>query len=254
MGFGDELMAAGMARGAAARGVKVAFGDGKRIIWGPHCEEIFLGNPNIARPGQERDRNIQWVAHYRGRRAYHLKPSHVGGRWRFNPDFRAVPGEMFFTDDELAFAETVGSGFVLVEPNVKAVASNKQWPADRWAAAAEALRAYDVRQFAYPGAKLLPGVGTIKPKSFRHALAALGKAALAILPEGGLHHGAAAVGIPAVVIFGGHTHPKTTGYEGHINLFTGGEACGVMAPCPHCRKAMAAIAVEDVVNAARGFL
>jgi hypothetical protein len=39
MGYGDELMATGMARGAAARGKRVAFGDGQRIICGPYCFE-----------------------------------------------------------------------------------------------------------------------------------------------------------------------------------------------------------------------
>jgi hypothetical protein len=56
-----------------------------------------------------------------------------------------------------------------------------------------------------------------------------------VLPEGGLHHAAAALGVPAVVIFGGFIAPRHTGYAAHVNLFTGGEACGMRLPCDHCR-------------------
>jgi hypothetical protein len=55
-------------------------------------------------------------------------------------------------------------------------------------------------------------------------------AALLISPEGGLHHAAAALGVRAVVIFGGFISPATTGYELHTNLFTGGQACGMRIP------------------------
>lgn len=68
--------------------------------------------------------------------------------------------------------------------------------------------------------------------------------------EGGMHHGSAAVGIPAVVLFGGFIHPRTTGYESHANIFTGGRACGSIKPCAHCRQAMLAISVERVLGEA----
>ena len=81
------------------------------------------------------------------------------------------------------------------------------------------------------------------------ACTALSGAAAAVLPEGGLHHAAAALGMPAVVIFGGMTSPANTGYDGHVNLFdpAGGESpCGQRVACAHCRAAMAAIR-PDVV-------
>jgi ADP-heptose:LPS heptosyltransferase len=80
----------------------------------------------------------------------------------------------------------------------------------------------------------------------------LARAKLYIGAEGGLHHAAAALGVPAVVLFGGFIPPLVTGYETHINL-TGGaqEACGSLKPCDHCRKAMDAISVEEVAAAAR---
>src|SRR5690349_18144596 len=92
LGFGDELMGSGIARGASRRGRRVAFGDGRRIIWHRNAHEIFRDNPNVAAPGSEGAADLEWVEHYSGRRLYcRLK----AGRWEFNPDFRATPGEIF---------------------------------------------------------------------------------------------------------------------------------------------------------------
>ena len=88
-----------MARGAAARGKRIAFGDGRRIIWGPACPVIFKGNPNIAPPGSEGARDLEWVAHYKGHRLYNQLGA---GRWIWNMYFRPVPGEIFFDAREKA--------------------------------------------------------------------------------------------------------------------------------------------------------
>jgi hypothetical protein len=42
-----------MARGAAARGKRIAFGDGKKILWDHHSELIFRGKPEY-RPARQR--------------------------------------------------------------------------------------------------------------------------------------------------------------------------------------------------------
>jgi ADP-heptose:LPS heptosyltransferase len=85
----------------------------------------------------------------------------------------------------------------------------------------------------------------------RQASAVLAGAALLISPEGGLHHAAAALGLRAVVIFGGFISPATTGYDLHRNFFTGGQACGMRLACAHCAEAMARITPEEVAAAAR---
>lgn len=259
VGLGDNLMASGMARGAAARGKRIAFGDGHKIIWDTHSPTIFKGNPNIAAPGSERDRDLEWIAFHRGSRIYnhHDIP---GDRWVWNYEFNIVPGEVFFSKDEEKFAAAYGKGFVLIEPNVpaqKSVAANKQWGVERYDAVAASLLAsgIDVRQFYYGVGHRCQGVKTIWTPTFRSALSVLKNAALYIGPEGGLHHGAAAVGIPGVVLFGGFIPPEVTGYDTHTNL-TGGEkhACGSLKPCPHCRAALDRIEVGEVVDAARGYL
>jgi hypothetical protein len=250
MGYGDDVMATGLARGAASRGKRIAFGDGRRIIWGPYSKDIFRGNPNIAPPGAERAVDIEWIGYYKGRRIYNQQGS---DRWVWNYDFSAVPGEIVLDQSEQDFASAIEPGFVLFEPNVpnKHGAANKDWGLANFQAVADMLRAagHRVAQFAF-GTRRIAGAHMIETRSFRHAVAALSRAGLAILPEGGLHHGAAAFDIPAVVLFGGFIPPKVTGYGIHTNLTGGVKACGSWYPCRHCRDALAAISVDIVYNSA----
>src|ERR1041385_211285 len=220
MGVGDQLMAAGMARGFAKRGKKAAFGDGRKIIWDQHSELIFgtrgtqTDNRNVARPGDEGGTNLIWVRFFKGHRQYNIHDK-INDRWIWNYNFRPQPGEIFFSDNELKFASNAGQGYVIVEPSVprfKSVAPNKQWPIERYQRLVTRLKesGRDVVQFIYGGGSQLNGVRVVKTPTFRHALAAMSRASLYIGPEGGLHHGAAAVGIPAVVLFGGFIPPAVT--------------------------------------------
>lgn len=254
-GYGDELLATGLARGAAARGKRIAFGDGNRIIWGPHSAEIFKGNPNIAPQHDATCSDLEWIPFYKGSRSY-VKGGSNG--LVFNRKFRPTPGEVFFDRAELAFIETIEPGFILIEPNLpwhKVVAFNKDWGFRNHQAVASAFLAagYPVAQFSY-GRDRLMGVRTIQASSFRLALAALTRARLAIVPEGGMHHGAAAIGIKAVVLFGGFIPPSVTGYDTHANLTGGAKACGRIGRCQHCVDAMRAISVDDVLSAADGLM
>lgn len=246
-------MATGMARGAAQRGKRVAFGDGTNIKWDHLSAQIFAGNPNIAPLGSEGALDLEWVQFYRGNRLYNKQH---GDHWIWNHEFQAIPGEVIFTPGELQYAERQPERLVILEPNVpphKTSSPNKQWSVVRYADVAVRLRAegYQTAQFIHNHqGNNLPGVLTLKPPTFRHALAVLARSAIYIGPEGGLHHGAATVGIPAVVIFGGFIPPDVTGYDGHTNLTGGVEACGSLNRCPHCAAAMEAIRVKHVYGAA----
>lgn len=256
MGLGDNLMATGMARGANARRKRIAFGDGSKIIWDKNSKVIFQNNPNIAPPGSEAAWDLEWIGYHKGSRIYNRQD---GNRWVWNYDFKPQPGEMFFLSAERRFGESFGKGFVIIEPNVpahKSVAPNKQWPKERYDRVAAELIAqgYHVRQFIHGPGHRVSEAQQIRTHSFRMALSVLSNAALYIGPEGGLHHGAAAVGIPAVVLFGGFIPPQVTGYDGHVNLTGGAEACGNFTPCQHCTEAMARIECEEVIAPALGFL
>lgn len=257
MGLGDNLMATGFARGALARNKRIAFGDGKRLIWDNLSAGIFAGNPNICRPGHENSRSTEWIPFYRGNRLYNKLGD---GRWIWNYEFRPKPGEMFFSKEEIAFADRMPRGFVVIEPNVpvqKSVAVNKQWPVDRYEEVARRLSAagLTVVQLKYGGRNNLRNASSVHSPNFRKALALLERASLYIGPEGGMHHGAAAVGVSAVVLFGGFIPPSVTGYETHTNL-TGNssEACGSLIKCDHCLSAMKSIEVDEVYAAATGHL
>lgn len=256
MGWGDELIAAGLARGAAARGKRIAFGDGRRQIWSAQSFELFRGNPNIAPLGSESASEVEWVAHYRGHRLY---GEAKGNRWVFR-DFVCPPGEVFLTKEEKAFALARiwnGDPIAIVEPRVKPIGAcqgaNKQWGTPKYQELASRLPAatgcHPVQLLPVGVTPKLADVDAIETPSFRHALAVLGLAALYIGPEGGMHHGAAAMGTPAVVIFGGFNTPRSTGYAWHENIAVG-EPCGSIEACWHCRAAMDSISVDRVLQGA----
>lgn len=259
MGLGDNLMATGFARGAKARGKRIAFGDGKKLIWDIHSREIFQGNPNICWSGHERGINTEWIPFHRGNRLYN-KLGDDRDRWIWNYDFRPIPGEMFFNNEEIKSAAQMPRGFIIIEPNVpaqKGCAPNKQWPVDRYEEVARRLVAagHMVVQLKHGGPNNLKAASSVHSANFRRALALLQRAALYIGPEGGLHHGAAAVNVPGVVLFGGFIPPQVTGYDTHTNL-TGNarEACGSLRRCDHCLSAMRSIEVDEVYEAAMAHL
>lgn len=256
MGYGDEIIGSGLARGAWTRGKRIAFGDGKRIIWSRQAHEIYRNNMNVAPPGSEGADDLEWIAFYKGRRIYgHVERDH----WVFHP-WQPLRGEIYFAEgEEAAVLNTLPRGLpvapVVIEPTVKplgaCVGDNKQWPVDRYMAVKEALhRAGEWVVTLGPDAQCPIGAQRLVTPTFRSALVILKHAKLYIGPEGGLHHAAAAFGIPAVVIFGGFNSPGSTGYPWHTNLTAGGEPCGMIAPCPHCAEAMRSISVERVVEAA----
>ncbi len=249
VGYGDDIMASGMAREIRLRGKRAAFGNGHKIIWGPWSEEVFRHNTGIARPGNENADDIEWVDYYKGHRNYNRA---TAARWVWNYDFRPTPGEIFFSGDEEEFSERIGRDFVVIEPNVpwhKSVAVNKDWGLLKYQAVADRLKraGHDVVQFTH-GRNRLNGVRIVATPTIRHALAALRSSRFAVLPEGGLHHGAAAVGTSAVVLFGGFIPPEVTGYAMHVNLTGGAKACGSLQKCQHCRDALDKITVEEVCS------
>lgn len=276
MGYGDALMASAEARGMheAVPELPVAIGDGARIIWSP----VFENNPRLARAGDvAAGRAVQWLHRYGHHRPYH-QPTDAGHKgdkgqpWRYT-EWRARdvgPGELYFTDRELAEArdiidDTAGldfGNFAVIEPLVKPQASpNKQWSFDNYVRVAERLarpsaNAVRLVQLGPQGIAAIPGVRRVTTATFRQACALLAKAALYIGNEGGLHHAAAALGVPAVVIFGGFTSPWNTGYAEHINFYADHpeSPCGARLPCDHCRVCMDSIAPEAVAEAALSLL
>jgi len=244
VGWGDEIIVTGQAREAQRKvAKKVVVLDRLGRVRG---HDIWANNPRIVN-SWDRVSDAHRIVNGPGVRPYIAGKSDHRWQWR---DFVCPIGELYFSVDELAYAARFAPA-VLIEPNNKAKASpNKDWGKDRWQALVILLRKAGMvpTQIGPVGTQLLQGVSFIQTPTFRHGCAILARCRAAVLPEGGLHHAAAALGVPSVVIYGGYISPRQTGYDIHRNLFTGGEPCGMRTPCAHCKKAMGDISPEEVVQ------
>ncbi len=245
MGWGDELIVTGQVRELQLtdkRRVRVLY-EGDRQRW----HESWNHNPRFASVGE-----LGNFAVLRPRQQY-LRPytaKKTAERWTWKAWGPPV-GELYFSAAERAFGEKY-AGRIIVEPNLKPGASpNKEWGWVNWNKLAWLARRAGiiVTQLGREGVPVLEGVDHVVTPSMRHAAAVLAHARAAVLPEGGMHHVCAAVGTPAVVIFGGYIAPAVTGYETQSNIFTGdGLGCGMRVACEHCRRCMQAIEPHAVLH------
>ena len=255
MGWGDDIMATAWARKAKAENptARVFIGtEGKRLEW----DIVFFGNSNINNPedAAKTDRPRVFVPHHTGNRPYIMGTQN--GCIVYNPEHRPEKGDIFLAASErdwaLAAIRNVGlepGEFLLLEPHVKGTfAGNKAWIWDRWQEVAKRAPA-PVLQIGTGNRPLLPGAKFVKTKTIRHAFAILAQARLLVCTDSAMHHAAAALGIPAVVIWGARTNPDILGYPEHRNIWTGtGVGCGAMDQCSHCRDGMRAVTTDMVVK------
>lgn len=245
MGIGDDIMATAIARQVASKtGKRVKFvnsaGRARNCIG-----DVWLGNPNIAPSTQAGD--FTPVVNAPGSRPYIAGFTSTKYTWR---TWSKERGDIYLTRDEKLIGAKF-AGKVIISPTVKGGASpNKDWGWMHWAkfarlASAENIRLTQLGPYPQP---VVFGADWIETSDFRKACAIISRARAVVTHEGAMHHAAAALGVPAVVIFGGYISPEITGYDEHINLFTGGTACGLRQECAHCRMAMDLIAPQMVLN------
>ena len=250
MGTGDALMASGEARQAYAKdGFPVLIvGRGNTPQW----SDVFTGVPYLLRrPIASR---YTTIVNGSGLRPYIA--AHNDKLWTWKP-YRPSPAEVVFTQQERSFARRY-RGAVMVEPHGKEIGhKNKDWGFNKWSEIDRYLHEMGIRtiQCGPQGVRPLPFAERVVTPSFRHALAVLSYTKAFVGGEGGLTHGAAAVNVPAVIVFGGFISPRVTGYDTNVNIFTGTDlGCGSRVDCSHCRECMDKIPVEQVVNSLRGFI
>lgn len=231
-------MAAAQARAEhlrSGRRVRI-LGANRQVRW----HELWDGLPYIAAPG-DHGGHYAFVMNGPGHRPYIEKKRADRWIWRAH---HCEAAEMRLRPEEQRFAAALADPGIVVEPGIKARASpNKDWGWARWQTFARLAADAGIRltQLGERVPRLLPGAHFVYTPSMRYACAVLSRARCYVGHEGGLHHAAAALGRPAVVIFGGFISPAQTGYDGHRNLFTGGKPCGARQACEHCARAMAAI-------------
>lgn len=247
MGWGDEIMASGEARVInlrTGRRVQILDRQGK-VRW----HSAWIDNPRIATQGEIG--GFERIVNGGNARPYHIDAQCTKERWVYNPLFRAQRGELYLTDVEAEFGNRHANR-IIIEPSIKLAASpNKQWGWARWAELVRIAAQAKIHftQIGPGNGRRLQGVDYVVTENFRLAASVVGHATAAVLPEGGLHHVAAAFSVPAVVIFGGFTPVELTGYEGHINLGARFEdACGMRGKCVHCVEAMAKIQPARVLR------
>lgn len=257
MGFGDELMAAGHAQTVwgANPSLRVAICDrAGDVRW----HEVWDGNPIIAKPRDVANgERVQRIKNGVGCRPY-IKSLTVE-RGLVCTDWKAAEhiGRLYLTEDELAVGRALKAQFgsyVVIEPCQKSLSNpNKLWGWHRYEAVIKACPDVRFVQVMHAQSVALPGVETVRAERFREACGVLASASGFLGSEGGMHHACAALGIRAVVIFGGFISPDVTGYPTHINLADtrDGSPCGRWRPCQHCHRAMARISPRKVVASLR---
>lgn len=247
MGLGDEIMITALAKKNRRNGwiTEILDKNGNQRM-----HNIWHNNPNIL--GAKLDsliadyegiKGIKRLINHSGRRHYIDWTQSTPDKWIFQP-WDIEPGEIFFDREEDFFRKAARPDTcdVLLDPGVKPGRENKFWGLGNWNTLGNLLHAanisWDVNN---------PNTST----DIRQWLADITRYKAIICHEGGLHHAAAALGIPCVVIFGGFISPSITGYDLplHKNLTHAIEFCGLIRPCQHCREEMMAIKPEEVFEA-----
>jgi len=272
MGYGDDIMAT-----AYAEAVHDQFPEAKAVFGDPktyhdpganslkvHFTEVFLNNPYIVQQ-DEPVKNLICLPDYPGCRMYidyegcetnPDSPQEIT-RFKWKSGFKAPRGALYFTNDEKSAATEIAlrlpKDFIVIEPYAadKPWAVNKDWHFDRWAQVVKALPEVGFVQLSEASERMdLPGVIAVNTPSFRQAAAILSTAGAFVGAEGGMHHAAAALSIPAIVLWSHYTSPAVLGYDDQVNIrHADGDGCGTIdKPCEECGVAMDKITVEEVVG------
>ena len=276
MGYGDEIMATGIAKIE-----KIKFPH-KQIVIGNFKQKIvtqsivFLNNPNIIMDPKKIDKNksIHFVNNYPGNRPHIDYSKSIKGKNAWNLNFKPTPGELFFSKDEKDYAKKIFAeansfckqnqkynhkGIIFIEttsvkindPRMGFKHTNKDWGNQNWDSLINKLKKdYLILQPLHKHSGKFHGVFSFNC-SFREACAVMDLSNIYVGPEGGFGHVAAALKKPAVVIFGGWITPKVTGYDFHENVYIDIEdsPCGVFSyNCEHCKTCMKKITVPMIEN------
>jgi len=246
MGYGDHLMAAGLAedlyRTDPSAG-PVTICDCQGV---PRVQPLWEGNPAIGVSTTTPPRTIRCGG---GCLPYLDYPrlDHPP-RLRFSATYRAADhrGHLYLTDAEQAVAADLArryGDYLVIEPTPQDRKNlNRCWPLSYWADLVSQLQrhtTYALLQCAHPASNLLPGVPAIPTLTFRDACAVFVRARLVIALEGGVPFATAALGVPTLVLWGGCVSAPTLSYPEHANLVDDqpDTPCGMLVPCEHCRRA-----------------
>ena len=237
MGYGDFLMASGQAREIFKQtGLKVNFEiDSKQQH---QFDAVFKHNPYLG--------DDLVLKNTKGNRPY--VETMLYNRIVFNPHFKTIPGDLFFKKP--VFRED----YIFLDPHTKeGWSKNKEWGFSRWQELANRLK-MPIIQPLY-GKPKLNGVKGVTTNNIRQAFKLLAGAVLFVGTDGALHHAAAALNVPSIVLWSGFSHPSQLGYDNHINLRGDNTPpCGSLFLCSHCKDMMNKITVSRVYEECQRYL
>ena len=131
---------------------------------------------------------------------------------------------------------------------------NKNWGVENFRAVARSLeKDFSLVQLGATGDPSLGVDLELQGRlPIRDVFLVLSECKLFIGQEGFLMHAAAAVDLPAVIVFGGFLAPWQTGYHWNANLYSDIECapCWLETACPYEKKCMSIITPEQVVSEA----
>jgi hypothetical protein len=260
MGWGDALMAAGQAQELYAQDpslgpILMTEGDS-----GPRWNPVWQGNPAIWVPIPNAPVPPRQLRTGKGYLPYLRSPYSLDSGWTFT-DWRACEhrGRLYLTIKERARGTALAlrlGRYVILEPTAARKHPNRRPPVTFWDDVRLHLKAQlgnpPIVQLMHPGATYHHGTIPVVHESFREACGILAGAALLVTTEGGLAHAAAALGVPAVVLWGGMISARALGYPEHVNVVDPSpeSPCGRLRECLHCRAAWAALDPADVARLA----
>ncbi len=252
-GLGDELMLTAVARAARRSGQPLHILTNRPDCWEGNADPLSV------QIGVDRwfyAQNRGWLA------ADIVHAAYANGTGRHVADQMAEKAGVSLPTDWRPVLPRAGPGqrdprrLILQNScrGARYAATTKEWPADRWAELAGRLaRDFSLVQLGTPQDPPIPGAHDLRGRTtLREAAARIADAAALVGLESGLMHVAAAVGTPAVIIYGGRSRPHETGYPCHRNLTRSPPCagCGLNDGCPHGIMCMD-IPVAEVEQAVR---
>jgi len=276
-------------------------GLGDDMMWLGEAEKVHKQNKDaVIHDGREYSpmwKGHDWVVapDYDGPKKRILVPRKPGGnRWYIDgwgpgkiiyKNYVPTPAPYRISTDEINKAVKIlkdngikpTDQFVIVNPDTKntTLSSNKDWGFHRWQSLTDKLNGHvkvvrvkpsgpvkDISGLVQYGQKTLDNAINISEDDVRVSFAIMSFSKLIITSEGGVHHFAAAINKPALVLYGGAIHPDQTGYVDRNQTYyvynDPKTPCGSQIPCKHCKEAMAAIDPQvvfedalEIINEAR---
>ena len=241
MGFGDQLIAAGLAEELYNEDPSLGPVTITDCHGTPRMQPLWEGNPAI---GFGRRR----VKCGKGCLPYLEYPYSLETGLTFSKTYRAADhrGHIYLTEQELdrgRQARKTYGHYILIEPSPTDRKNvNRAWPLDSWERMITRLQRtlnYPIVQFDHPHAARLSGIPAIASPTFRDACGLIASAHLVVSLEGGIPFACAALDVPAVVLWGGCVSAPTLAYPEQVNIVDGDPQtpCGSLKPCDHCTVA-----------------